>query len=141
MNLIPSDNEFTHHNSVQRIFFSSLITGQQQLYTGTDVSTIVPEEFVLCPKCGARIPHSLAIVASNEKRLSKEYETRMEKEIKARLVKLETRLKSSMEQDFGTKLQELEDKLGVKEKYLKETRDRESSLRRELLDAEEEMKN
>ena len=91
MNLIPSDNEFTHHNSVQRIFFSSLITGQQQLYTGTDVSTIVPEEFVLCPKCGARIPLSRAIVASIETRLSKEYETRMEKEIKARLVKLETK--------------------------------------------------
>ena len=73
--------------------------------------------------------------------MSKEYETRMEKEMKARLLKQEARLKSSMEDEFEARRQELEDKLEVKEKHLKETRDRESSLRKGLLDAEEKMKN
>lgn len=99
------------------------------------------EESVVCPKCGARIPLTRALVASIEERFSKEFDSKLEKELKSRLTKQATTLKGEMQEEFDSKMREMQDKLEVKEKSLKDTKDHESSLRRELLETKEKLDN
>ena len=116
-------------------------TGSRTIKQPTEHCSAMVEDSVVCPKCGARIPLTRALVASIETRLNKEFETKLEKEVKARLAKQATVIRSSMQEEFDDRMRQLNDELDVKNKKLKETRDLESSLRKELIGAKDKLEN
>ncbi|MCL4447707.1 MAG: DUF2130 domain-containing protein [Thermoplasmatales archaeon] len=95
------------------------------------------DDTVTCPNCGAEIPVTAALRESIESKANELYERKLGTELEKRLLEEREKMKEKINEEFNSKLTEMEDRISIKEKHLQEARKMESEERKKRIEMEE----